>query len=497
MIRLAYPLEFTVSSLRSERFFALTTTALIVAGLCLGLAITTQSHAEGGIQLPEIGDSSARVLSGSQSNKIGRRAYYQLREYNFILEDPESSYYLQALGERIAAGTNRPLGSFTFFIVNDPRINAFAMPGGYIGMNLGLMTAAETESELGGVLAHEITHVTQQHIARILEATKPYDLATGALVLAAILLGGGDGEIATAAISAGLASSIERQINFTRAHEHEADRLGIQLLATANLDVNGMAAFFERLDQQSRYYSSSNFPDFLRTHPVTTTRIAEARSRATNYNQGDIKSSRSFALIRNRLRVLGADPASNPLLGNPHKDADIASRYGHALALQRNGQQKQAMKVFAKLLSEDESTLLFHLGLAQSALEIKEMEAALAAYEKAARLFPNHPVLQLRQGEALLVAGKPHEGRTMLQRATRQQPDYPPLHKLLARSAAELSRPIDAHLHLVDYHFFSGRQTEAEDQIDIALKFDGLTDGDRERIKVKRDQIRGKDPKNK
>ena len=187
--------------------------------------------------LPNLGDSSGQVISPQQDRALGAYFMRQIRQSGIILEDEEATAYLESLGRKLSIHSENPGYNFTFFLVNDSSINAFAGPGGYIGANVGLFLASESESELAGVMAHEIAHITQRHLARAFDNQEKMSVPTMAAILAAILLGATtDGSAGAAALMAAQAASLQNQINFTRANEKEADRVGIQTLADAGFD---------------------------------------------------------------------------------------------------------------------------------------------------------------------------------------------------------------------------------------------------------------------
>ena len=232
--------------------------------------------------LPDFGTPADAVLNKSREGQLGRSVMLQLYNAGAVVEDPLLTEYIQSIGSQIASHANNGDHSFRFFVVDDDRINAFALPGGFIGVNSGLILASDNESELAGVLAHEVSHVTQRHIARSIYDSQRTSIVSMATMLAAILLGAAadlPSDAMMGAVSASQAAALQRQINFTRQNEHEADRVDIDVLAAAGFDPNGMASFFEKL---SRRYgvARQNVPEMLQTHPVTANRIAEARGRA-------------------------------------------------------------------------------------------------------------------------------------------------------------------------------------------------------------------------
>lgn len=234
--------------------------------------------------LPDIGSSAGEVLTPAQEEQYGAMTLHELRRYNMILDDPLIDGYLQNLGFRLAARSDRPRQSFTFFMVNSRDINAFATLGGYIGVNAGLFLTAESEDEVAAVMSHEIAHVTQRHVLRSVETAQresiPILLATLGTMIAA-QQAGGDGDATQAALIGGLSLMQQRQINYTRSNESEADRVGIQTLSRAGYDPIAMADFFSRMERSARGNQGGyNAPEYLRSHPVNSTRISEAKDRA-------------------------------------------------------------------------------------------------------------------------------------------------------------------------------------------------------------------------
>jgi beta-barrel assembly-enhancing protease len=274
---------------------------ITLAGALLGAAALPFSHADLA-DLPSMGDTAGQLISPEQEKQFGESFMRQIRRSGKLVQDPELNDYLQQLGYRLAAASDAPGYGFTFFLVDDPSINAFAGPGGYIGVHTGLLLAARNESELAGVLAHEIAHVTQRHLLRAYEAAQRMSLPTAAALLAAILIGSQDSQAGQAALVGLQAASAQYQINFTRANEHEADRVGIQTLVRSGIDPRGMPDFFERLHQQTRLYGN-RLPEFLSTHPVTTSRIAETAARAEAHAGEGRRDSLGFQLARTSLQV--------------------------------------------------------------------------------------------------------------------------------------------------------------------------------------------------
>ena len=262
--------------------------ALTLAG---GLAVPA-APAQDGLRLPDIGSSAGELLTPARQAEYGNLMLRELRNYGYVLDDPLIDEWLNTMGRRLGANSDNPRQSFTFFMMKDRQINAFATLGGYVAVNAGLVLTAEDEDEVAAVLSHEIAHVTQQHVLRAVEKAQrdqiPILLGMLAAVVAAQQAGGNSsGDASMAAIAGGMGLMQQLQIDYTRANESEADRLGIRTLARSGYDVDAMAEFFERMSLAMRGNRGGySAPDFLQTHPVTTTRMSEARARAEQLKKG-------------------------------------------------------------------------------------------------------------------------------------------------------------------------------------------------------------------
>ncbi len=285
--------------------------------------------------IPDFGDVSQQGLSTQQEREIGENAMRQIRRSGAMMDDPEIVAYLNQMGQRLtdAAEVNEP--QFTFFPLLDSSVNAFAMPGGFIGVHTGLIVHAQHESEVASVLAHEIAHVSQRHIARLIDGTKSgIWLSLASIAVALLASQAGRGDAAMAAIVAGSGLAVQKQLDFTYSFEQEADRIGMQTLKKAAYDPNAMATFFERLQKHNRLYEN-NAPDFLRTHPVTYKRISEAQARSGEFKFKPVPDSLAFLLIREKSRALqmgGRDgvPYYTHIIAEKRYANETAQRYGLA-----------------------------------------------------------------------------------------------------------------------------------------------------------------------
>ena len=298
-------------------------TLLLATAVTLALAAPLSLAQES--RLPDIGSSAGELLTPARQAEYGGMMLRELRNYGYLLDDPLVDDWLQSMGTRLGSNSAQPQQKFTFFMLKDRQINAFATLGGYIGMNAGLVLTAEREDEVAAVLSHEISHVTQQHVLRSVEKAQrdqiPILLGMLAAVIAAQQAGGNSsGDATMAAISSGMGLMQQLQINFTRSNESEADRLGIRTLARSGYDVDAMAGFFERMSAAMRGNEGGySTPDFLRTHPVTVTRISEAKSRAEQMKKDTVLLTTATPAGVRQERVNPAVPIADPLAatGNP------------------------------------------------------------------------------------------------------------------------------------------------------------------------------------
>ena len=317
--------------MKSRIYKGLLSALLAVATLNAGTAAADD------LNLPELGSPADAILSQNEEARFGRAIMRDIRRSGQVVEDPLITEYINEVGNRIAAQSNDGDVEFTFFVIDDDRINAFALPGGYIGIHTGLLNATRNEDELAGVLAHEVAHVTQRHIARRIHANSRQSLISTAIMLGALIAGaaGGSSDVIQAGAAVSQGSAAQAQINFTRSNEHEADRIGIASLADAGFDPYGMASFFEVMSRQNLSDPDHRAPQFLLTHPVTTSRIAEARDRARNYDVEPRDDSISYGIARVRARVLGFDTPLEAVAWaerRPYQLQNDLERYGRVLA---------------------------------------------------------------------------------------------------------------------------------------------------------------------
>jgi len=434
-------------------------------------ALLLAAPAPAQVRLPDFGDPSTALLSPASERELGEAFMREVRAQVEIVDDPEIVGYVRSLGQRLVsrgAGASEP---FTFFVVKDPAINAFAGPGGYVGVHSGLLLASETESELAAVLAHEIAHVTQRHIARSIEAASRSNIPALAGLLAALVIGTQNRDAGTAAAAAVLGARAQRQIDFTRANEREADRVGMQLLNNAGFDPNAMPAFFEKLQSAARYYRRP--PAFLSTHPVTTKRIAEARDRARQLGYRQVPDSPAYAYARARMRVLAsADPSATVAYFEARSGERVAdaARYGLALALVRAGQPERGRAILTELVRAHPERSFLRLALAEIELSSGQPGRALEIYQDAQRLFPDSPAVVRGYVNALLRNGQPGRALAVLERYRQQRGLDATGYRLLAEAYQRTGRDAESKLALAEHLYRNGRLEQAIRQLELARR---------------------------
>ena len=459
------------------------------------LALAVSPLRAGSLQdLPSIGDSAGSVVSPEFERRLGQAVMRQVRQNTPLIQDPEVESYIQSIGYQLVANSDDNQLTFTFFVINNPQINAFAAPGGVVGINSGVILNSEKESELAGVLAHEIAHVTQRHMARTFEAASKFNMPMAAAVVGAILLGIANPEAGQAALAVVSGVGAQYQINFTRENEEEADRIGMQLLARSGFDPRGMPSFFERLQQSSRYYQG-NAPEFLRTHPLTSTRIADSIARAEQYPRRDYPNSRNFELVRARLTVLAHEnPADaikifeQQLAADDNRDK-TAARYGYALALMKANNFPKAQEQLRILLKDDPENIAYLLAMGRLESAQRNFNAAVNIYREAMRLYPDYRPLVLAYARALLNTKQPLEARELLRKYARNNEPTLIHYDLLSQAEAETGSPAESAMAKAEYYYLSGETRLAIDRLKHTQHNTQLTYYQQERISARLQQL--------
>jgi predicted Zn-dependent protease len=425
------------------------------------------------LDLPDIGESTGTLLSPEFERRLGQAFLNQIRRQTDVINDPEVETYIQSIGYRLVAQSDNSSQLFTFFVIDDPQINAFAAPGGIVGINTGTITHSETESELAGVIAHEIAHVTQRHMARSAEMTQKMSIPMIAAMLGAILIATQNPDAGAAAIAAVQGGALQAQINFTRGNEEEADRIGMQLLDRAEFNPFGMPSFFTKLQRNSVYMA--NAPEFLRTHPLTVNRISDTQARAENVTKRPFNESRTYQFIRTKLLVrtfkTPADAIKHfeSLLSQSQRD-DVPLKYGLALAHMENRDFARAETMLDDLIKNDQENL--SLQLARADLEVRQAsyDEAVVIYADMLNIYPDYRPLILSYANTLLTAKRPAEARAVLEGFAKYNTPDITYYNYLTRAEAESGRPIEAGMANAEYYFLTGETRVAIEQLRSLLR---------------------------
>ncbi len=495
---------------------AMTTTFILMPSI--GVA---QSRMNGAWNLPTLGDTERGNLSPLMERKLGEQIMRDIRRDRDYLDDAPLLEYLNNFGATLAAArvkdADEATQDFSFFAVRDQTLNAFALPGGFIGVHSALILAAQNESELASVMAHEIGHVVQRHIARMLGQQSQDALIPLASVLLAVLASRGSQDSSMALLAGGQGVALQRQLNFSRDAEREADRIGLQILQSANFDPSGMVGFFGRMQAATRSYTD-NAPSFLRSHPLTTERIADIQERIRDFSpsgqtDGPFSATRPLRFMRpmNSLRVDGLDfhliqarvrvlqdssqqglydaklifdnqllnnnkAQKNPIPINPIQIT--AAQYGLAyIALkQREFIKAQTLLQEARTTANsmqlksggDVSNALFSSLAIEIKLAAKQWSSALQEAELAHAQFPLSRGIARQYAEAMMAAGRYDEAVRYLRDQIQSYRDEPQLYTQLAESYAAQGKRALQHLTLAESYALSGSLPAALEQLSIA-----------------------------
>ncbi|HET7610359.1 MAG TPA: M48 family metalloprotease [Rhodanobacteraceae bacterium] len=510
--------------------------ALLSLAATLAFALPAGAQ-QADVRLPSLGSSADSVISPQEAEQYGAEFLRELRAANLVLDDPQVDQYLQTLGYRLASASADPGQHYTFTLINVPEINSFATFGGYIFIFSGMVTATQSQDELAAVMAHELAHVSQQHLQRAVEDQKKslplYVLGTLAAALAASRAddsrpvstapygyGYGnnspyDGGVdpVQGVIAAGMGLMAQHQIEFTRKDEEEADHVGIETLAKAGFDPEGMADVFAHMQALMRPggdggMAAGNAPDFLQDHPVSSVRIADARARARVLDQqmksrkagaagdppgpgivplpfvnggavvlGDPTQGPSeleYQLMRERIRVLSStDPRGTldyyrrSMAGSQKFAANVANRYGYALALVQLGDAGKAVPVLQSLVEARPHDLTLALGLADAERRAGQRDQALQRYASLNAMWPSDSAIVLDYSRALLSDGSKASAKTAqgLLKPLLDDDSEPSLYETYGHACHVAGDDVHAGIAYADATFLSGRAADALDQL--------------------------------
>ncbi|GGU80032.1 putative beta-barrel assembly-enhancing protease [Pseudomonas laurentiana] len=438
--------------------------------LTLACLLALPSHAD---DLPSLGDASSAIVSPQQEHQLGRAWLSLLRGNVGQLSDPQLKDYVETSVYRLAETSQLQDRRLEFILIDSKELNAFAAPGGIVGVNGGLFLNAQNEGEYASVLAHELAHLSQRHFARGVEAQQRMQLPMMAALLAGIVVAAsGAGDAGIAAIAGSQAAAIQEQRRFSRQNEQEADRIGIINLEKAGYDPRNMPSMFERLMRQYRFDAKP--PEFLLTHPVTESRIADTRNRAEQAPAGGTEDSLRYQLMRSRVQLtyegtpgLAAKRFRAMLEENPKLDA---ARYGLAIAQTKGGQLNEARENLKPLLAKAPNDITYNL--AQIDLDITNNRLADAEQRvtKMLTLYPGSYPLQQARADVLLKLNRPADAEKALDGLLKNRPDDPDVWYEVAEARGLSGNTIGLHQARAEYFALVGDYDQAIQQLDYAKR---------------------------
>jgi len=377
--------------------------------------------------LPDLGDPTLESFSSKEERQLGLAFYRSLRANLPFVEDLQINYYLTSLGQRLASRSDAAGNPFNFFIIKAPTINAFAGPAGYIGIHTQLILEANNESQLASVLAHEIAHVSQRHLARAFDNAGNSTAITIATLLAAILIGSQDSQAGQAVLLSGIAGNAQSSINFTRSNEYEADRVGIGILADTGINPEGMVEFFEILLAQS----PDGGIEYLRTHPLNANRVAEAKNRLLKKNEKLPKDNLDFQFAKARL-IISLSNQPQFYLDDSVVGHDLIGQYQKALAAIRTQKADIAIKILSQFTEKHQHPWL-RLALAEAYTSKNDDKEALEILSNLARLYPGYLPVSMAHVQALNNNNMPDKSIAVLKKQL-QTDDYGVIYEALAKA---------------------------------------------------------------
>ncbi len=477
--------QFDFTDIKWFRRLAIFNMMIKKVGLCAAVALLSSmafaasAATSDELKLPNLGESSTSLFSADFEHQLGRAWLRIFRNQVSTMDDPLLYEYLEDLIYRLVIHSQLEDRRIELVVVDNPTINAFAVPGGVLGIHNGLMVHAQTEDELATVLSHELAHLSQRHFSRGVEFQKnqrPLNLA--AMLAGFILMATAGGDAGMAALSAAQAAAQDSALRYSRGNEQEADRVGMLTLVEAGMDPHAAPVMFERMLQASRYFGSDRIPEFMRTHPLSESRIADARNRAREYPKQIRPTKLDYQLMRARvINSLAKTPEEaiqrfrGDLSGAPRSRK--ASRYGLVLALTDAGRTDEASLELDSIWSVNPTKLEYII--ADAEVDMARNRPELAAKKLAAelKLSPgNHP-LTMTYATALMENQQSHIAAEVLVEHSKKKPNDPALWYLLAEIQGLSGNIVGLHQARAEYFMLVGVLDQAEKQLTYALKLTG------------------------
>lgn len=464
----------------------------LLLGCSLNVVVSAEEEDEQiGIILPDIGDPASEILSVNQEAELGKILLAQVNRALPISTDPELRYYIQSLGTRLISGGLNSDFPYYFRLVFNPQINAFALPGGIVAINSGLLLLSDTESELASVVAHEISHVSQRHIARRFSRQSNLSVVNAFALLATIIGGIYGTDVGLGLGSAALSAVQASELAYSRDFEREADRIGMQLLVNANLDPQGMPRFFEKLNAATQG-SSGGVPEILRTHPLTISRISDSKNRAEQFSDRPyIENTIHFEYAKARTLAISIEP--NILAKRYSKllqqEANNINYYIYGIALSRLGRGKQAIAALQKIKPDDNEEFVVSIAMAQAHIANRQIDEALEILHHLDNLYPANEIVIFYLATALLEKNQAQQALKKLDQLRVDITGNPAIERLRAHAADKAGQPWRSHESLSDFNVMHALYNPAIEQLLIAKRQPGIDAHSKARIETKINRI--------
>ena len=436
----------------------------------LAVVLAPRAFAQTAVQsLPDLGSVDS-VLTPQMEKRLGEQIMREIRSQDpQYVDDPEISDYLQQLGSSLTGGRQ----DFEFFAIRENTINAFALPGGYVGVHTGLITTAETESELASVLAHEVSHVTQRHIARMIAQQQQMQMPMMAALAAAILLGRSRPDLAVGAAVGAQAAGVQAQLSYSRDFEREADRIGIERLDQAGFDAHSMATFFERMQRANRISEDSTMPGYFRTHPVTSERIADVQNKAAVMPYRQHLDSPEFQLVRAKLRAEQGDARDavnyfQAALREHRYSTESAARLGLAYALLRTNKVPEAEAEVGRIRALGTASPMIEMLDARVRHAAGDVKGATEILAKSRNRYPTWRAITYAYIAGLQESGRNDDAIATTRDALARYPRDARIYGMQAKIYAMLGKRLLQHQAQAEVYALQGALPAAIEQLSLA-----------------------------
>ena len=454
----------------------------VLFGGCFALAMILSENAFSQSSLPSLGDRISGTVSLDQEYAMGQRFLSQIRRSATTISDPLLTGYLESVTYKLASRSQLTDHRLSFVIIDSQALNAFAAPGGIIGVNTGLFLNAVTEAEFASVMAHEISHVSQRHFARGIDEAQSGRIPQMAALLASVMvMATSEAGHGAAAISAVQGRNLENQLRFSRSNEAEADRIGQNIMVSAGFDPKGMSDLFERLIAINRF--GRRPPEFLLSHPVTESRIADARSRVFRYPNREYKDNFEYQFARARVEARYAEDKKayveeriNRLENSKGEFEKTSNAYGLVMALWGNKQYKDAHTVLEPLLLKDPNRISLAVTQSEILTSQNESRQAISFLDRHLQINPGNHALTMAYANALIQNRDYSAASKLIQRHSTSRPDEHQLWYLLAETQGQAGNISEVHQARAEYFRLIGDFRRAREQLQFALRIE--IDGD-------------------